>query len=65
MTEQDAYGEPTEDGRRPLLRSGAEGDVDAEDVALASGQDPTPDNVARARRRLDEEGKAAAEKLVE
>jgi len=32
---------------------------------LASGWDPTPDNLRLAQRKLDEEGKAAAEKLVD
>ena len=61
-----AHGEPMPpDGHRPELHTGIEGPVDAEDVALASGWDPTPDNLRLAQRKLDEEGKAAAEKLVE
>jgi hypothetical protein len=64
MSEQGGYGEPGEDGRRPLLRTGTEGEVDPEDLAMARGLDPTPENVERERRRLEEEG-PAAETVVE
>ena len=65
MSEQGGYGEQSEDGRRPLLRTGTEGPVDPEDLAMARGLDPTPENAERERRRLEEEGPAAAETVVE
>ena len=46
------------------LRTGAEQPWDPEDFAVAAGRDPTPENVAWARRRLEEEGPAAIEKTV-
>jgi hypothetical protein len=48
----------------PTLRTGAEQTWDPEDLAEAKGQDPTPDNVARAAHELDEEGPEAIEKTV-
>ena len=38
--------------------------VDTEDLAVAEGRDPTPRNVERARRELEELGAAAIEKTV-
>lgn len=46
------------------LHTGAESAVDPEDVVMAQGQDPTPENVERARRRLEEEGPSFVEKIV-
>ena len=52
-------------GDRPVqLRTGADGPVDPEDLAMADGVDPTPENVERYRRQLEEEGPAAVEKAV-
>jgi hypothetical protein len=57
-------------GRRPAtggavrVRTGAEQPWDPEDLAVAEGRDPTPDNVARARRELAEHGAAAVERTV-
>jgi hypothetical protein len=48
----------------PNLRTGAEQPWDPEDLAEAKGEDPTPENVARARQELDEEGPEAIEKTV-
>ncbi|MEH1123868.1 hypothetical protein [Micromonospora sp. CPCC 206061] len=50
--------------RQPVFRTGAEQPWDPEDLAIAHGQDPTPRNVERARRELEEEGPAAIEKTV-
>ncbi|MFB4297554.1 hypothetical protein [Actinomadura sp. NTSP31] len=41
---------------RPTLRTGSETPVDPEDLAMAKGQDPTPENVERQRRRIEEKG---------
>lgn len=50
--------------RHVALRTGAEQPWDPEDVACAAGQDPTPENVARWRRKLADEGPSIIEKLV-
>ncbi|MEU7873638.1 hypothetical protein [Dactylosporangium sp. NPDC049140] len=50
-------------GDRPA-RTGAEQEWTAEDLAVAEGRDPTPDNVRRAQHELDELGPAAIEKTV-
>lgn len=47
-----------------LLHTGAEGEVSAEDLVLASGRDLTPTSLEWARRRLAEEGRTAVEKLL-
>ncbi|MBX7265483.1 hypothetical protein KIF24_05115 [Micromonospora sp. Llam7] len=46
------------------IRTGAEQPWEPEDLVLARGQDLTAENVARARRDLDEIGRAAIEKTV-
>lgn len=46
------------------FRTGAEQPWEAEDLAAAEGRDPTPENVARAQRELDEDGPAAIERTV-
>jgi hypothetical protein len=45
-------------------RTGADQPWDAEDLAVAEGRDPTPENVERARRELAEDGPAAIERTV-
>lgn len=45
-------------------RTGAEQPWDPEDLAVAQGHDPTPANVERARRELEERGLSAIEKTV-
>lgn len=45
-------------------RTGAEQPWDPEDLVIAEGKDPTPENIEEARRRLAEEGPAAIEKTV-
>ncbi|MCX4470360.1 hypothetical protein C5N14_23375 [Micromonospora sp. MW-13] len=46
------------------IRTGAEQPWEPEDLVLARGQDPTPENVERARRDLAEQGRAAVERTV-
>ncbi|MDG6101708.1 hypothetical protein [Dactylosporangium aurantiacum] len=55
----------SEPGDRPVkVRTGAEQPWDPEDLAVAEGRDPTPKNVERSRRELEELGAAAIEKTV-
>jgi hypothetical protein len=49
---------------RAATRTGADQPWDPEDLAVAEGRDPTPDNVERARHELEELGPAAIEKTV-
>lgn len=49
---------------RPSPRTGAEQPWDPEDLAIAEGRDPTPENVERARRKLEELGPSAIERTV-
>ena len=51
-------------GEEPPYRTGAEQPWDPEDLAVAEGRDPTPENVERARRELEEDGPAAIERTV-
>lgn len=51
-------------GEEPAIRTGADQPWDPEDLAVARGWDPTPENVERARRELDRDGPAAIEKTV-
>ena len=44
--------------------TGAEQQWDPEDLAEAEGRDPTPENIARAARELEEDGPAAIERTV-
>ncbi|GAA0375740.1 MULTISPECIES: hypothetical protein [Micromonospora] len=46
------------------IRTGAEQPWDPEDLVVARGQDPTAENIERARRELAETGRAAVEKTV-
>jgi hypothetical protein len=50
--------------REYIVRTGAEQPWDPEDLAVAEGRDPTPRNVERARRELEQWGQAAIEKTV-
>jgi hypothetical protein len=59
MTDQ---GKPAH--RRPQLRTGAEGPVDPEDLAMADGVDPTPENIEKYRRILEEKGPRAVEETT-
>ncbi|MEQ4301395.1 hypothetical protein ABNF97_08390 [Plantactinospora sp. B6F1] len=59
----DAYGQGA--GGAGETRTGAEQPWDPEDLAVAQGRDPTPENVRRAGEELDREGTAATvEKTV-
>ena len=58
MTEQPPHDEPA------TIRTGADQPWDPEDLAIAKGEDPTPANVERARKQLEEEGPAAIERTV-
>ncbi len=51
-------------GQEPQIRTGADQPWDPEDLAVAQGKDPTPENVERARRELDRDGPAAVERTV-
>jgi hypothetical protein len=53
-----------EQRREPVIRTGAEQPWDPEDLAVAEGRDPTPENIERSRRELEELGPAAIEKTV-
>jgi hypothetical protein len=46
------------------VRTGSDQPWDPEEVAEAMGQDPTPENIARARQILADEGPAAIERIV-
>ena len=48
----------------PLIRTGAEQPWEPEDLAVAQGKDPTPQNVARAKAELERDGAAAIERTV-
>ncbi len=55
---------PLETPRGLVFRTGADQPWDPEDLAVAWGMDPTPKNVERARRELEQWGPAAIEKTV-
>ncbi|GAB3814533.1 hypothetical protein [Micromonospora zhanjiangensis] len=63
---EDLLGDPYGAGSNNAAgyRTGAEQPWEAEDLAKARGQDPTPTNVERARHDLDEDGRAAVERTV-
>jgi hypothetical protein len=56
--------DPGMPGRPPVYRTGAEQPWDPEDLAVAEGRDPTPENIERARRELERDGAAAIERTV-
>jgi hypothetical protein len=62
MSEAEAGLGQEAEGSSPPLRTGAEQPVDPEDLAMAQGKDPTPENVEKARQQLEEEGRVAVEK---
>lgn len=53
-----------EESAPPVWRTGAEQPWDPEDLAVAQGRYPTPENIARARAELARDGAAAIEKTV-
>ena len=57
-------GQPVEKAGHGPTRTGAEQPWDPEDLAVAEGKDPTPENVRRAAEDLAEEGPSAIDKTV-
>src|SRR4051794_22635299 len=53
-----------EPGAEPPWRTGSDQQWDPEDVAVAEGRDPTPENVERARREIERDGPATIERIV-
>ena len=53
-----------EPGAEPAVRTGADQPWEPVDLAVAEGRDPTPENIERARRELEEDGPAAIERTV-
>ena len=51
-------------GEEPTVRTGADQPWDPIDLAEAEGRDPTPENIERARKELEEDGPAAIERTV-
>ena len=51
-------------GEEPPIRTGADQPWEPIDLAEAEGRDPTPENIERAKRELDEDGPAAIERTV-
>ena len=51
-------------GEEPHYRTGADQPWDPEDLVAAEGKDPTPENIERAREKLEREGPAAIERIV-
>ena len=51
-------------GQAPVYRTGADQPWDPEDLAVAEGRDPTPENIERARREIERLGPAAVERTV-
>jgi hypothetical protein len=47
-----------------LLHTGSEHPIDPEDLVLASGREPTPARIERARKDLEEHGAAAVERYL-
>ncbi|MEV8592720.1 hypothetical protein ACIHFC_13085 [Streptomyces sp. NPDC052013] len=64
-SQPDASRQP-EDRATPdrLLHARTGTDVSPEDIVLASGKDLTPQNLEWARRKLDQEGPAALDKML-
>jgi hypothetical protein len=54
----------SEQRREEQPRTGSDQPWEPEDLVVAEGKDPTPENIAEARRRLAEEGASAIEKTV-
>ncbi|MEV6596985.1 hypothetical protein AB0M36_09000 [Actinoplanes sp. NPDC051346] len=60
-SENPRFQQPGEDF---TVRTGADQPWDPEDLAVAQGRDPTPENIERARRELERDGPAAIERTV-
>ncbi|MFH8798421.1 hypothetical protein ACH4F6_02295 [Streptomyces sp. NPDC017936] len=65
-TSQPGASQPSPERATPdkLLHTRTGTDVSPEDMVLASGKDITPRNLEWARRKLDEEGPDAIEKML-
>ncbi|MDX2677871.1 hypothetical protein [Streptomyces soliscabiei] len=65
-TSQPGASRPSPDRATPdrLLHTRTGTEVSPEDMVLATGRDLTPRNLEWARRKLDEEGPSAIEKLL-
>ncbi|MFE0732777.1 hypothetical protein [Streptomyces antibioticus] len=65
-TSQPGDSQPSRERATPddLLHTRTGTEVSPEDMVLATGRDITPRNLAWAKRKLDEEGPAAIEKLL-
>ncbi|WP_037603661.1 hypothetical protein [Streptacidiphilus rugosus] len=61
MTQPEDESRPTPDR---LLHTGSEHPVDPEDLVLASGREPTPELIEKARKAIEEQGAAAVERLL-
>ncbi|WP_327291373.1 hypothetical protein [Streptomyces sp. NBC_01198] len=46
------------------LHTGAESTVDPEDLVMASGRDCTPERIEKARKDMEEHGRAAVERYL-
>ncbi|MFF7634859.1 hypothetical protein ACFZB9_17115 [Kitasatospora sp. NPDC008050] len=47
-----------------LLHTGSEHPIDPEDLVMASGQDPTPALIEKARQAMERDGAAAVERVL-
>jgi hypothetical protein len=47
-----------------ILHTGSEHAVDPEDLVMASGREPTPELIEKARRAMEEHGAAAVERYL-
>ncbi|MDH6118344.1 hypothetical protein [Kitasatospora sp. GAS204B] len=58
--------EPIDESPTPdrLLHTGAEHPIDPVDLVMATGQDPTPELIEKARLKLEREGAAAVERVL-
>ena len=63
-TSQPGAARPSPDRTTPTCAPATGTEVAPEDMVLATGRDLTPRNLAWARRKLDEEGPGAIEKVL-
>ncbi|MFE3328905.1 hypothetical protein [Streptomyces sp. NPDC059176] len=65
MTQDKSVSEEPESRQGPAqIFTGSERPFDAEDLVMASGREPTPANLARARKEIEEKGAAALERYL-
>jgi hypothetical protein len=55
---------PVETTPDASLHTGSEHPIDPVDLAMAEGRDPTPANIERARKELEERGQAAIDEVT-